>query len=156
VPEPELVRVLNSAAEIVGYLVGNDVTSRSIEGENPLYLPQAKTYTGSCALSSAIVPASSIAAPDKLGIRCSIRRGDGVAWSATTSTAKMHRSFQDLVAALFAELDFPRGAFLFTGAGIVPELAITLEPDDVVDIEIDGVGRLSNPVARRASVGGVR
>jgi 2-dehydro-3-deoxy-D-arabinonate dehydratase len=153
VPEPELVLVLNSAAEIVGYLVGNDVTSRCIEGEYPLYLPQAKTYTGSCALSAAIVPAWSIAAADGLEISCSIRRGDVVAWSATTSTAKMHRSFEDLVSALFAELDFPRGAMLFTGAGIVPDMDITLEPGDVVAIDIDGVGRLTNPVARRASAG---
>jgi 2-dehydro-3-deoxy-D-arabinonate dehydratase len=153
VPEPELVLVLNSAGEIAGYLVGNDVTSRSIEGENPLYLPQAKTYTGSCALSAAIVPAWSVNAPDRLAISCAIRRGGAVAWSAATSTAKMHRSFEDLVAALYAELDFPRGALLFTGAGIVPDLDVTLEPGDVVEIEIEGVGALANPVARRADAG---
>ncbi|MEO6711931.1 MAG: fumarylacetoacetate hydrolase family protein, partial [Mycobacteriales bacterium] len=151
VPEPELVLVLNSAGQIVGHLVGNDVTSRSIEGENPLYLPQAKTYTGSCALSAAIVPAWTIAAPERLGITCSIQRDADSVWSASTSTAKMHRSFEDLVAALFAELDFPRGVMLFTGAGVVPDMDITLEPDDVVRIEIESVGSLTNPVVRRSS-----
>ncbi|MEO6714223.1 MAG: fumarylacetoacetate hydrolase family protein [Mycobacteriales bacterium] len=155
VPEPELALVVNSAAQIVGYAVANDVTSRSIEGANPLYLPQAKMYDSSCALSTAITPSWEVESP-VFDISCEIRRGTSVIWSASTSTARMHRALEDLVSALYAEITFPAGAFLLTGAGIVPDLDVTLEAGDVVTIDIDGLGSLTNPVRRRAELSAIR
>lgn len=146
VPEPELALVLNSSSQIVGYTVCNDVSSRSIEGENPLYLPQAKVYSGSCALSSGIRLASDVGDPNDLTIHARIVRGDKTVWDATTSTGQLHRRPADLAAALFQALDFPDGAVLSTGTGIVPELDVTLQPGDVVTISIDGVGSMRNRV----------
>jgi 2-dehydro-3-deoxy-D-arabinonate dehydratase len=145
-PEPELALVLNAAAEIVGLTVCDDVSSRSIEGENPLYLPQAKVYTGSCALGPGIRPIWEIADPTDLAISCTITRGGAVAWSATTSTAMLHRRLDDLIEHLFRAMEFPHGAILSTGTGIVPELDLSLSAGDVVRIEIDQVGVLTNPV----------
>lgn len=146
VPEAELALVLNAGGDIVGYTICNDVSSRSIEGANPLYLPQAKVYAGSCALAPGIRPATDVADPSRLGIRLQVVRQDRVAWTGASSTASMHRIFGDLARWLFAELAFPAGAVLATGTGIVPEMAFSLEDGDVVTIEIDGVGRLSNVV----------
>lgn len=146
VPEPELGLVVNRHAEIVGYTVINDVSSRSIEGENPLYLPQAKIYAGSAALASGIRPAAEVAEPGALEIAMTVRRGDAVAYAATTSTANLHRTFDDLVRYLFHGQPFPDGVVIATGTGIVPEMDFTLTAGDVVEIAIDGVGTLTNPV----------
>lgn len=151
VPEPELALVVNSHGEIVGYGVCNDVSSRSIEGENPLYLPQAKIYDGSCALSSGWVPLWTVADPYALDISAWISR-DGVAvWSGRTSTARLHRRLDELVRYLVRQTSFPDGCWLSTGTGIVPDLEFTLRDGDVVHIEIAGVGSLTNPVVSRCT-----
>jgi 2-dehydro-3-deoxy-D-arabinonate dehydratase len=147
-PEPELALVLNAAAEVVGLTVCNDVSSRSIEGENPLYLPQAKVYTGSCALGPGIRPIWEVSDPMNLAISCTITRAGTAAWSATTSTALLHRNLSDLIGYLYRAMDFPHGAILSTGTGIVPDLDFTLDEDDNVRIEIEDVGVLTNPVIR--------
>jgi 2-dehydro-3-deoxy-D-arabinonate dehydratase len=147
VPEPELALVLNSAGELVGLTVCNDVSSRSIEGANPLYLPQAKVYTAACALGPGIRPAWQVDDPTNLGIECVITRGDRTAWSATTRTSQLHRSLDDLVEHLFRANAFPQGAVLSTGTGIVPGLDFTLAAGDKVTIEIEHVGTLTNTVA---------
>ena len=135
VPEPELVLVLNSGMEIVGYTAGNDVSSRDIEGENPLYLPQAKVYDGSCSLGPGIM----LSTPDSmrdLRITMSIRRGDETVFEDETGTSQMKRSLEELASYLGRELAFPAGAFLMTGTGIVPEDDFTLEPGDLVRISV--------------------
>jgi 2-dehydro-3-deoxy-D-arabinonate dehydratase len=147
-PEPELALVLNAAADIVGLTVCDDVSSRSIEGENPLYLPQAKVYTASCALGPGIRPIWEIADPADLAIACSITRAGADIWSATTSTAMLHRRLDELTEHLFRAMDFPHGVILSTGTGIVPDLDISLTDGDTVRITIDGVGVLTNPVTR--------
>ncbi|WP_232662897.1 fumarylacetoacetate hydrolase family protein [Pseudonocardia sp. TRM90224] len=147
VPEPELTLVANQFGEIVGYTICNDMSSRSIEGENPLYLPQAKIYNGSCALASGIRPAWEVD-PADLAITAKVLRGGEVAFEGETSTSRLHRSLTDLVGALFAGLDFPDGALLATGTGIVPELSFSLDEGDTVEITIAQVGTLSNPVVR--------
>lgn len=147
VPEPELVLVLNPHMQIVGYTVGNDVSSRDIEGENPLYLPQAKMYRHSCALGPVITLADSNIDAQNLPIRLSITRGGAVAFEAETSTAKLHRPLNDLANYLGRYNDFPSGALLFTGTGIVPPDDFTLYDGDEVMITIDGIGTLHN-VAR--------
>ena len=148
VPEPELAIVVNSSAEIVGYTIGNDVSSRSIEGENPLYLPQAKVYAGCCALGPAITPAWEVSDPYALGIRMRIHRGAGLHWQGETSMREFARRLEDLVRYLFREDEFPDGVILSTGTALVPESPFTLEAGDVVEIEIDGVGTLRNAVVR--------
>jgi 2-dehydro-3-deoxy-D-arabinonate dehydratase len=144
-PEPELGLVLNAAGEIFGYLVGNDVSSRSIEGENPLYLPQAKVYDRSCALGPGIVPAWAAPAVP-FDIACRVQRGDDVAFAGSTSTASITRRFEDLAAWLMAALAFPDGVVLLTGTGIVPDESFSLRTGDVVTIDIPGIGTLTNPV----------
>ena len=146
VPEPELAAVIAANGRIVGYTIGNDMSSRSIEGENPLYLPQAKVYTGSCALGPWIVPAESVD-PQNLGIRMSITRDDSVAFEGETSTARMKRSVHELADWLFRENDFPGGAILLTGTGIIPPEDFTLQQGDGIEITIDGIGTLRNEVA---------
>ncbi|GAB3403921.1 fumarylacetoacetate hydrolase family protein [Flindersiella endophytica] len=146
VPEPELGLVINSRAEIVGYVVCNDMSSRSIEGENPLYLPQAKVYAGSCAISSGIRPVWEVADARSLDIELTVHRDGKPAWQGETSTARMKRPLDELVAYLFRGESFPEGAFLATGTGIIPEMSFTLAAGDRVDIEIASVGTLSNPV----------
>ncbi|MBV8715479.1 MAG: fumarylacetoacetate hydrolase family protein [Chloroflexi bacterium] len=148
VPEPELALVINAHAEIVGYTVGNDVSSRSIEGENPLYLPQAKVYAGSFAAGPAITPAWEVPDPYALGIRMRIVRGGAVHWSGETSMREFARRLEDLVSYLFREDTFPDGAILSTGTALVPESPFNLESGDVVEIEVDGLGMLRNPVRR--------
>ena len=135
VPEPEMTLVINSRRQIVGYCVGNDVSSRSIEGENPLYLPQAKIYNGSCALGPGIL----LAPPDSLRdlpIALLILRSDNTIFQGTTRTSQMNRSLEELVVFLFRELDFPEGVFLMTGTGIVPKDDFTLAAGDSVRITI--------------------
>ena len=144
-PEPELGLVLNAAGEIFGYVVGDDVSSRSIEGENPLYLPQAKMYDRSCALGPGIVPAwVAPALPFDIALR--VQRGDAVAFEGSTSTASITRRFDDLAAWLMAALTFPVGVVLLTGTGIVPNESFSLRAGDVVTVDIPGIGTLTNPV----------
>jgi 2-dehydro-3-deoxy-D-arabinonate dehydratase len=150
VPEPELAIVADASMRIVGYTIGNDVSSRSIEGENTLYIPQAKTYERSCALGPAIVSASDVGPP--FGIAMTIVRGGVVVYDDATDTASMARSFDDLLSYLGRALAFPAGAVLLTGTGIVPDPPFTLEPGDEVRIAIDGLGTLTNTVV---GVGGV-
>lgn len=156
VPEPELVLVLNCYAEIIGYSVGNDMSSRSIEGENPLYLPQAKVYDRAFALSSGIRPAWELGGPDgpdrDLGIEMEVVREGTVAWRGETSTGLFNRGLGELVEHLFRCYTLPAGALLSTGTGIVPEIEFTTLPGDVVRIQIQEVGTLVNPVTQ---VGGL-
>ncbi|HXF61646.1 MAG TPA: fumarylacetoacetate hydrolase family protein [Caldilineaceae bacterium] len=137
VPEPELTLVINAFGEIVGYTIGNDMSSRDIEGENPLYLPQAKTYNGSCAVGPGIrlCGAEEMAG---LTIQMQIERSAQVVFTGDTSTSNMKRSFQELADYLYRELDFPYGAFLMTGTGIVPPDQFTLASGDVIRISIAG------------------
>ncbi|HTV00013.1 MAG TPA: fumarylacetoacetate hydrolase family protein, partial [Luteitalea sp.] len=146
VPEPELVLVINAAGRVVGYTVGNDMSSRDIEGENPLYLPQAKVYDGSCAIGPGILftdgPLSTTTA-----IRLVIRRAGALAFEGETTTGQIKRGFDELAGWLFRETTFPTGAYLFTGTGIVPPDAFTLASGDEIAITIDGIGTLTNTVA---------
>ena len=135
VPEPELVLVINRLGEIVGYCAGNDVSSRSIEGENPLYLPQAKVYTGACALGPGLALIAS-ASPGDLPIGLEIGRNGQTIFRAQTETSQMKRRFEELVTYLCRELDFPHGVFLMTGTGIVPGDGLTLQPGDRVAITV--------------------
>jgi 2-dehydro-3-deoxy-D-arabinonate dehydratase len=146
VPEPEAALVVTPGKRLFGYTAGNDVSSRSIEGANPLYLPQAKVYMGSAALGPVIVAASAVRDPRAMPIRLTIRRGGAVAFSGETSTARMKRSFEELVGWLVRENEFPHGAFLMTGTGIVPDSPFTLTAGDVVEIEIPEIGVLRNRV----------
>ena len=143
VPEPELTLVINVDNEIVGYCVGNDVSSRDIEGSNPLYLPQAKIYTGSCALGPGIVMACASDLAD-LPIRMEIRRNNNL-YAGETRTSQMKRSPAALADWLGRELDFPQGVFLMTGTGIVPPDSFTLMPEDMVQISVASLV-LQNPV----------
>jgi len=147
VPEPELALVANRSAEIVGYLVCDDVSSRSIEGENPLYLPQAKTYAGSCALSDGIRPAWEVPDPGALDIELIVERAGVIAWHGSTTTGQLHRLPADLVGFLFRAEQFPDGVVLSTGTGIVPDMEFTLHEGDQVTVRISGVGVLANTVA---------
>lgn len=148
VPEPELVLVLNRLGEIVGFTVGNDMSSRSIEGENPLYLPQAKIYDGSASLGPVVVLASEIDDPRGLRIELVIEREGAEAFRGETSTGQIHRSLDELARYLFRGSAHPDGAFLMTGTGIVPPDDFTLAGGDVVHITIEGIGTLTNPVKR--------
>ena len=148
VPEPELVLVLNAHGEVVGYTVGNDVSSRSIEGENPLYLPQAKVYSKCAGLGPWISLTSEIPNPRDLSIQLVIERGGNLHFDGETSTNQIHRTFDDLRSYLFRHNSFPQGVFLMTGTGIIPPAEFTLEDGDVVNITIDGIGTLTNPVVR--------
>ena len=148
VPEPELALVLNSRLELVGFTIGNDVSSRDIEGENPLYLPQAKVYNQCCGLGPYIVLASSVADPSAIEISLRIERDGNSAFQGETSISEMARSFDDLLGWLGRENSFPNGAFLLTGTGIVPDSDFTLQGGDLVHISISGIGTLSNPVVR--------
>ncbi|CAN5628965.1 fumarylacetoacetate hydrolase family protein [soil metagenome] len=137
VPEPELTLVINAHEEIVGYTVGNDMSSRDIEGENPLYLPQAKTYNGSCAVGPGIEIAEASTLTD-LTIQLEIKRSGAVAFTGETSTRNIKRPLDELVDYLCRELDFPHGAFLMTGTGIVPPDDCTLAVGDVSQVMIGG------------------
>ena len=149
VPEPELAVVCNSRLEVVGYTIGNDMSSRSIEGENPLYLPQAKVFDGCCSLGPAVALAWDFSPGDRR-IELEIERHGGIAFKSETSTSAMRRSISDLVAYLARDQRFPAGCVLLTGTGIVPPRDFTLGDGDVVTIRIDGLGELTNPVRRHA------
>jgi 2-dehydro-3-deoxy-D-arabinonate dehydratase len=146
VPEPELGLVVNSRGETAGYVVTDDVSSRTIEGENPLYLPQAKIYGGSGAVSSGIVPAWEVEDVHALRISLTVTRDGATAFEGETSTSAFHRDPLGLPAYLYHAQPFPDGAVLATGTGIVPGMDFTLQDGDTATIEIEGVGVLSNPV----------
>jgi len=146
VPEPELGLLLTGAGEIAGYVVVDDVSSRSIEGENPLYLPQAKIYTGSCAVSARVRPVWEVPDPLSLGLRMRILRDGHEVFAGDASTAQLNREPAGLVEYLWRDNDFPDGAVLSTGTSVVPGLDQGLRPGDLVEIEIDEVGSLSSPV----------
>jgi len=146
VPEPELALVLNSSGRIAGYTIGNDMSSRDIEGENLLYLPQAKIYDRSCALGPWITVGSTEAEAREWKISLRIKRSGRDVFTGETSPGQIKRRFEDLAEFLFRSQTFPHGAILLTGTGVVPPDAFTLRADDVVEIEISGIGVLRNSV----------
>ena len=143
VPEPELVLVINRHREIIGYCAGDDVSSRDIEGENPLYLPQAKVYKGSCALGHGILLCEPDAIKD-IPIRLKIQRSNETVFDGKANTSMMKRRMPELVEFLTRELDFPQGVFLMTGTCLVPD-NFTLQPDDVVTVQV-GEAKIENRV----------
>ena len=145
VPEPELAVLLNPALEVVGFSIGNDMSSRDIEGANPLYLPQAKIYTGSCSVGPVLELDSTKEWPAK-AIRMSIDRDGETVFKGETHTDRIHRSLADLVEYLGRSNQFPNGVMLLTGTGIVPPMEFGLHEGDLIHIEIDGIGKLTNPV----------
>jgi 2-dehydro-3-deoxy-D-arabinonate dehydratase len=147
VPEPELALVLNSAGRIVGYTIGNDMSSRDIEGENLLYLPQAKVYRRSCALGPWITLGATEEEARRWNIHVDIRRAGACVFAGETSVDKIKRRFEELAGFLFRSQEFPHGAVLLTGTGVVPPDTFTLQAGDEVGIEITGIGRLQNTVA---------
>jgi 2-dehydro-3-deoxy-D-arabinonate dehydratase len=145
VPEPELTLLINQRGQIIGYTVGNDMSSRDIEGENPLYLPQAKVYDRSCALGPCILVTTE-PLPTTTPIRLEILRKGTAAFSAETTLAELKRTPVSLVEYLFRDNSFPTGAFLMTGTGIVPPDSFTLASGDRIRITIDPIGTLENEV----------
>ncbi len=145
VPEPELALVVTPGGKLIGYTIGNDMSSRDIEGENPLYLPQAKVYTRACALGPCILVTEDLLPPETQ-ISIQISRGGSVAFSGETPLSQMKRSPLSLIEYLFRENSFPAGAILLTGTGIVPPDSFTLAPADEIRITIAGIGTLVNSV----------
>jgi len=146
VPEPELALVINSRGRVVGYTIGNDMSSRDIEGENLLYLPQAKTYNRSCAVGPWIAVGVSEADARTWNITLQIQRGGNTVFAGETSVSQIKRSFTELAEFLCRCQTFPQGTILLTGTGIVPPDGFTLQPRDSVRIGISGIGTLENPV----------
>jgi len=146
VPEPELALVINSRGHIAGYTIGNDMSSRDIEGENLLYLPQAKIYDRSCAVGPFVTIGASEAEARTWTISIAIERGAKRVFQGETSLGQIKRRFEELVAYLFRSQTFPHGAVLLTGTGVVPPDGFTLQAGDRVHINISGVGVLENPV----------
>lgn len=150
VPEPELTIVTAPDGRIVGYTIGNDMSARDIEGENPLYLPQAKVYNQCCGLGPCVLLASDDWDQNSTTIDLQIHRGGELAFQGGTSLEQLNRTLPDLASWLFKENDLPNGAFLLTGTGIVPPDEFTLEDGDSVSITISGIGTLTNPVVKDA------
>src|SRR5512135_632235 len=148
VAEPELALVLSPSLRLVGFTIGNDVTARDIEGENPLYLPQAKVYDACCALGPVITLASAMPSVRELTIGLEIERGGTTVFDGSTSVARMVRRLEDLIDWLGRDNVFPAGVILLTGTGVVPPDDFTLRPDDLVRITVDGIGTLANPVVQ--------
>lgn len=146
VPEPELTLVTNSFGRIIGYTIGNDMSSRSIEGENPLYLPQAKTYDGCAAIGPCVLLARE-ALSTETAIRLIIVRDNRTVFEGETKLSQMKRKPEELVSWVYRECSFPHGCFIMTGTGIVPGQDFTLQSGDRIHILIDGIGELVNPVA---------
>jgi 2-dehydro-3-deoxy-D-arabinonate dehydratase len=146
VPEPEVALVITPQMKIVGYTIGNDMSSRDIEGENPLYLPQAKVYDGSCALGPVVTLAEAFPPPEQVTIELLVSRGGRTVFDGQTTLTQMARSFADLVAWLGRENSFPDGVILLTGTGVVPPDQFTLDHGDRITIEVTGIGRLCNVV----------
>lgn len=145
VPEPELALLISPCGTILGYTIGNDMSSRDLEGQNPLYLPQAKTYDRCCALGPGILVSREAPAPST-GIHLTIRRAGEAVFTGSARLADMKRGFEELVGYLYRESSFPGGCFLLTGTGIVPPDSFTLAAGDHVEIAIDGIGSLINTV----------
>jgi 2-dehydro-3-deoxy-D-arabinonate dehydratase len=148
VPEPELALVLDANLRLVGYTIGNDMSSRDIEGENPLYLPQAKCYNQCCALGPWITLASAMPPRDEIGITLTVERAKKKVFTGETSISQMARTLEDLIDWLGRDNSFPNGVILLTGTGIVPTQEFTLQTDDVITIMIDGIGTLINSVVQ--------
>ena len=148
VPEPELALVLNSRGRLAGFTTGNDMSSRDIEGDNPLYLPQAKVYNQCAGLGPWITLATAMPPRENIGISLAIRRDGKVVFEGQTGIDQMARTFEELICWLGRDNSFPAGVMMMTGTGIVPDSDFTLRPGDVVDITIDGIGTLSNPVVQ--------
>ncbi|MCC7337145.1 MAG: fumarylacetoacetate hydrolase family protein [Pirellulaceae bacterium] len=148
VPEPELALVLSPRLQIVGYTIGNDMSSRDIEGDNPLYLPQAKLYDQCCGLGPWITLADSMPPRESLEITLDIQRQGESVFDGQTSVSQMARGLEELVGWLGRDNSFPNGAFLLTGTGIVPDSDFTLQPGDNVRIHISGIGTLSNTIVQ--------
>jgi 2-dehydro-3-deoxy-D-arabinonate dehydratase len=146
VPEPEFTLAISSEGTIFGFTIGNDMSSRSIEGENPLYLPQAKNYTGSCAIGPCLVVGPTPS--PETSITISISREGAEVFSGETSLSQIKRSFEELAGYLFRSNHFANGVYLMTGTGIVPDSSFTLKEGDVVAITIEGIGTLENTVER--------
>ena len=145
VPEPELTLVITSNRKIIGFTIGNDMSSRSIEGENPLYLPQAKSYNGSAALGPCILLSETEPKQDST-ITLEIQRDETVIFVGKTTLGQMKRKLSDLVSYLFRELDFPYGCYLMTGTGVIPPDDFTLKSGDKINISIESIGKLTNVV----------
>jgi 2-dehydro-3-deoxy-D-arabinonate dehydratase len=154
VPEPELAVVADRRGRVVGYTIGDDVSSRSIEGENPLYLPQAKLYRGSCGLGPCLVPVAEAPEPQDMEIALAIERDGAELFSDRCPVADMKRRLGELVDWLWRGQDLPLGAVLLTGTSIVPPPELTLRPGDRVRISITGLGELTNPVELVDTTGG--
>ena len=150
VPEPELAVAINTAGEAFGYAIGNDMSARDIEGENPLYLPQAKVYDQCCGLGPCILVSEEPPGPDT-SIRLIVERGGAVACEGATTLSELRRSIEELVTYLFRDNSFPDGCFLLTGTGIVPHDDFTLAPGDRIRIVIDPIGVLDNYVVQDAA-----
>lgn len=148
VPEPEVALVLSPDLSVVGYTAGNDVSARDIEGENPLYLPQAKVYDACCALGPYITLAGSMPPAESIGVHLVVTRGGATVVEGRTSVARMARSFGELTRWLGLDNTFPNGAVLLTGTGVVPPDEFSLRPGDLVRITVDGVGVLENSVVQ--------
>lgn len=149
VPEPELALVISPALKLVGFTIGNDMSARDIEGENPLYLPQAKMYDNACAIGPAVLLADDLPPADAATVRLVIERRGKTAFDGSTKLSAMKRSFTELIDWLGREMEFPQGAILLTGTGIVPPDDFSLAAGDVVHIDITGIGRLTNTVRTR-------
>jgi len=139
--------VISSSGKLVGFTIGNDVSARDIEGENPLYLPQAKIYKGSCALGPFVTLLHGVSDPYKMEVRLTVRDGAGVRFEGSTSLGNMKRRFEELILYLFRELDFPHGVLLMTGTGIIPPDDFALQHGDMVEITVPEIGTLRNYVA---------
>jgi 2-dehydro-3-deoxy-D-arabinonate dehydratase len=153
VPEPELALVLSPHLRIIGFTIGNDMSARDIEGENPLYLPQAKVYDRSCSLGPAVTLQEEMPPLERVTIHLIIERGGRRVFEGSTSLAQMARPLEELVQWLGRDNSFPAGAVLLTGTGIVPPDEFALAWGDVVHIDVTGIGRLTNPVEQ---AGGAR
>ena len=151
VPEPELALVLTPGLRLVGFTIGNDMSSRDIEGDNPLYLPQAKLYDQCCGLGPWITLAEDMPPPENIDITLSIRRDGQEVFAQATSVAEMARSFEDLSHWLGRDNSFPDGVFLLTGTGIVPDSDFTLRASDEVSITVTGIGTLRNTIVQGCS-----
>jgi 2-dehydro-3-deoxy-D-arabinonate dehydratase len=148
VPEPEITCVVSSRGRLVGFTIGNDMSSRDIEGENPLYLPQAKVYRQCAGLGPVITLVEDMPSREEIGIYLTIERAGSAVFEGSTGVDQMHRSFEDLIGFLFREQEFPEGVLLMTGTGVVPANDFTLQADDIVNIKIDGIGTLTNPIVQ--------
>lgn len=148
VPEPEFTLVINPTGTIVGYTIGNDMSARDIEGENPLYLPQAKLYRQCAGLGPCVLLAETPLEPDSIDIKLQIQRNGAPVFTGATMLSQMKRTPEELANWLYRENDLPHGAFLMTGTGVVPHDTFTLEHGDEVSISITGIGTLTNPIVK--------